>query len=63
MPGDSNAIFTCPMHPEVRQVGPGSCPLCGMALEPVAPAAEEDVSELRDMERRWLVRKLLRGTS
>ena len=31
--------FTCPMHPEVRQVGPGSCPKCGMALEPVAPSA------------------------
>src|SRR5438132_8356600 len=28
------AIYTCPMHPEVRQVGPGSCPICGMALEP-----------------------------
>ncbi|HEX7125708.1 MAG TPA: YHS domain-containing protein, partial [Thermodesulfobacteriota bacterium] len=33
------AEYTCPMHPEVRQVGPGSCPRCGMALEPVAPAA------------------------
>ena len=33
------AIFTCPMHPEVRQEGPGSCPKCGMALEPVAPSA------------------------
>jgi P-type Cu+ transporter len=31
-------IYTCPMHPEVRQQGPGSCPKCGMALEPVAPA-------------------------
>src|SRR3954471_17715829 len=29
------AIYTCPMHPQVRQVGPGSCPICGMALEPV----------------------------
>ena len=33
------AIFTCPMHPEVRRKGPGSCPKCGMALEPVAPSA------------------------
>jgi len=47
------------MHPEVRQVGPGVCPLCGMALEPVAPAAEEDVSELRDMERRFWVAVVL----
>ena len=29
-------IYTCPMHPEIRQVGPGSCPICGMALEPLA---------------------------
>ncbi|MCK7510558.1 MAG: hypothetical protein MZV70_45205 [Desulfobacterales bacterium] len=33
------AIYTCPMHPEVRQEGPGSCPKCGMALEPVVPSA------------------------
>ena len=49
-------IYTCPMHPEVRQVGPGSCPKCGMALEPVAPTeSEEDDSELRDMTRRFWV--------
>jgi Cu+-exporting ATPase len=35
----ADGIYTCPMHPEVRQPGPGSCPKCGMALEPVAPAA------------------------
>ncbi len=39
---DGSAIYTCPMHPEVRQVGPGSCPKCGMALEPVLPGEEED---------------------
>src|SRR5580765_469038 len=33
-------IFTCPMHPEVRQQGPGSCPICGMALEPEMPTAD-----------------------
>jgi Cu+-exporting ATPase len=33
-------IYTCPMHPEVRHIGPGSCPKCGMALEPVAPSAQ-----------------------
>jgi Cu+-exporting ATPase len=50
-------IYTCPMHPEVRQVGPGSCPKCGMALEPVeATAAEEGPSpELVDMTRRFWV--------
>ena len=38
---EAEAIYTCPMHPEVRQKGPGSCPICGMALEPVAPSLEE----------------------
>src|SRR5688572_12554325 len=33
-------IYTCPMHPQIRQEGPGTCPLCGMALEPENPAAE-----------------------
>ncbi|HJW23433.1 MAG TPA: heavy metal translocating P-type ATPase [Rhodocyclaceae bacterium] len=49
--------YTCPMHPEVRQIGPGTCPKCGMALEPVLPdlEAEEDDSEYRDFRRRfWL---------
>ena len=54
-PDDLEAIYTCPMHPEVEQVGPGSCPLCGMALEPLEPGLEEDDSELLDMQRRfWL---------
>ncbi len=43
------------MHPEIRQVGPGSCPICGMALEPVDAAVEEDTSELIDMSRRFWV--------
>lgn len=38
-PADTSAIYICPMDPEVRQVGPGSCPKCGMALEPEAPVA------------------------
>ncbi|MBI2884578.1 MAG: copper-translocating P-type ATPase [Candidatus Omnitrophica bacterium] len=47
-------LYTCPMHPEVRQQGPGSCPVCGMALEPLEPAAEEPTNpELRDMARRF----------
>ncbi|WP_255367284.1 heavy metal translocating P-type ATPase [Dyella sp. OK004] len=46
------AIYTCPMHPEVQQVGPGDCPKCGMALEPMMPSAEaDDGGELRSMSR------------
>jgi Cu+-exporting ATPase len=51
--------YTCPMHPEVRQVGPGSCPICGMALEPSAPTADADSPELADMTRRFWVSALL----
>ena len=49
-------IFTCPMHPEVRHVGPGACPFCGMALEPAEPmAATAPNPELADMTRRsWI---------
>ena len=50
-----DAIFTCPMHPEVQQVGPGSCPKCGMALEPMEATAEDDTTELDDMTRRLWV--------
>jgi heavy metal translocating P-type ATPase len=51
----AGAIYTCPMDPEVRQVGPGSCPICGMALEPEQATLEEDTTELDDMTRRfWL---------
>jgi Cu+-exporting ATPase len=50
------AIYTCPMHPQVRQVGPGSCPICGMALEPeVFTADAEPNPELADMSRRFWV--------
>ena len=38
--GASDIIYTCPMHPEMRQVGPGSCPICGMALEPETVSAK-----------------------
>jgi Cu+-exporting ATPase len=49
-------IWTCPMHPEIRRPGPGSCPICGMALEPLEPAAEEQANpELIDMSRRFWV--------
>jgi Cu+-exporting ATPase len=52
--GSGKAQFTCPMHPEILQDKPGSCPKCGMALEPLVPIAntQEDQSELKDMTRR-----------
>jgi heavy metal translocating P-type ATPase len=50
--GASDAMYTCPMHPEILQQGPGTCPLCGMALEPLEASAEEDTTELDDMTRR-----------
>lgn len=54
-PARPDAIYTCPMHPEVRQVGPGDCPICGMALEPIDATAEQDDTELRDMTRRFWI--------
>ena len=54
-PVPAGTIYTCPMHPEVQQSMPGSCPKCGMALEPMSYTAEEDTSELRDMTRRFWV--------
>src|SRR6185436_15976009 len=53
-PLDEGATYTCPMHPEVRQVGPGTCPKCGMALEPEAPSLDEaENPELVDFRRRF----------
>jgi Cu+-exporting ATPase len=50
------SIYTCPMHPEIRQVGPGSCPICGMALEPAEVSLEQGPNpELADMTRRFWV--------
>ncbi len=54
-----DAVYTCPMHPEIKQVGPGSCPICGMALEPLDPAAAHDHGEYRDMLRRFVVSLVL----
>ena len=59
-PVDLEAEYTCPMHPEVRQKGPGACPICGMALEPVDAAhVEERNIELEDMSRRFFVSLVL----
>jgi len=53
-------IWTCPMHPQIRQVGPGTCPICGMALEPLEPSLEEGPNpELIDMGRRFWVSAVL----
>lgn len=55
-PAEPGATYTCPMHPEVRQIGPGACPICGMALEPLLPTAQaEDSTELRAVRRKFWI--------
>ncbi|HZP70971.1 MAG TPA: heavy metal translocating P-type ATPase [Pseudolabrys sp.] len=55
-PAVEGAIYTCPMHPQIRQPGPGSCPICGMALEPEIAGAETGPNpELIDMTRRFWI--------
>ena len=55
-PAKPGAIYTCPMHPEIRQVGPGSCPICGMALEPAEISLDQGPNEeLLDMTRRFWI--------
>ena len=55
--GASGTIYTCPMHPEIEQVGPGSCPKCGMDLEPKSVPADDDADQQQytDMKRRFWV--------
>ena len=54
VPAAAGTIYTCPMHPEVRQDHPGNCPKCGMTLEPVMPTLEDDENpELRDFQHRF----------
>lgn len=48
-------LYTCPMHPEVTQDHPGSCPKCGMALEPIMPSPDEKNEELKEMSRRFWI--------
>ena len=59
--GDQSQVeYTCPMHPQVRQMGPGNCPICGMALEPVVATADQSESpELRDMTQRFWIGTVL----
>lgn len=57
---NESATYTCPMHPEVVQAGPGTCPKCGMALEPMQPTAEEGPDpELISMQHRFWIAALL----
>jgi Cu+-exporting ATPase len=51
----SGTIYTCPMHPQIRQLGPGTCPICGMTLEPLAPTGVEDDSDVRRVRRRFWI--------
>ena len=56
----AGTIYTCPMHRQIRQVGPGNCPICGMALEPEVATAESGPNpELLDMSRRFWIGLLL----
>ena len=60
MQSEAEVEYTCPMHPQIRQMGPGFCPICGMALEPVVATAQTGPSpELADFTRRFWVGLLL----
>jgi len=57
---NENIEYTCPMHPQIRQMGPGNCPICGMALEPVvATGAAGPSGELKDLTRRFWIGLML----
>jgi len=59
-PVPQDTIYTCPMHPEIRQTGPGNCPICGMTLEPILATAEAGPNpELVDMTRRFWIGLIL----
>src|SRR5215210_2265845 len=59
-PQKSNQKYTCPMHPEIIRDGPGSCPICGMALEPLTVSLEDEGNpELADMSRRFWISVVL----
>ncbi len=53
-PSEPGTVYTCPMHPQIRQDHPGDCPICGMSLEPLMPSLEDDENpELKDFSRRF----------
>jgi Cu+-exporting ATPase len=59
-PAVASIIYTCPMHPQIRQSGPGNCPICGMTLEPLTATAQTGPSpELTDMSRRFWIALVL----
>ena len=59
-PATEGAIWTCPMHPEIQRPGPGSCPICGMALEPMTPTLADGPSpEFADMKLRFIIGLIL----
>ena len=61
-PATHDTIYTCPMHPEIRKVGPGNCPICGMALEPEVVTCDATANpELFDMTRRFWIGLALTG--
>lgn len=55
----TGAVYTCPMHPQIQRPGPGACPICGMALEPVMPTQAQDDSEIRSVQRRFWIAAVL----
>ena len=57
--GDESTTYTCPMHPEIQKQGSGSCPICGMALEPLTAKVGEKSEELIDMSRRFWISTVL----
>ena len=58
-PAAGTTIYTCPMHPQIRQAGPGTCPICGMSLEPLVSTGTEDDSELRAVRKKFWIATLL----
>ncbi|MGH8123002.1 MAG: heavy metal translocating P-type ATPase [Rudaea sp.] len=58
-PVAAGTIYTCPMHPQIRQVGPGHCPICGMTLEPMEPTADVDDAPLREVQRKLVISTVL----
>lgn len=60
-PSNANALYTCPMHPEIKHVGPGNCSICGMALEPIEVTLADETAnpELADFSRRLKIASLL----